>query len=195
MNLTWLPNLSRPHPDLKARQWAWGVLQRHNVREDVIRFVMPRVRWTVEDWAHTTGGGLCYWANPPKRIHIKLHGTQAEACLHEFAHAYRVALLTSHPPSWFGEHLVLAFLAEAEAAPGEYSRIRQLCRDYRYGFGEWRGMWNADAGAWNDSEIWAGLASGGMGDLSLYPPRLRRVYERFYAPSLPRAAGVVVQVG
>ena len=189
MSLTHLPHVQRPHPDLRARRWVWGCLQRHNVREDVICAITARCRFVIDDWENFSGGGGCTHMDPPHRMIVRLNGRQDEACVHECAHVYRHILIEQG--EWDAAGIVGAMQAESEAAPGDYPRIRQLCRDYRWGVGDWSGMMTASG--WNDSEIWAGLASGSMGDMSLYPPRLRRLYAQFY-DDLPGPMAAVVAV-
>jgi len=178
-----LPTLTHRADDSRAREFVRRTLVQHNVRQDVLALLMPRCRFTVKDWGNTAGGGVCHWAEPPKRIHVQLNGAQAEACIHETAHAFRVVLVTEFPKAWAAieRALIAAFLFEEAQPLTEYPRIRQLARDYRWGVDEWPGMWNAEAQAWRVSEIWAGFASASMGDLSLYPPTLRDVYRVFYA--------------
>ena len=60
----------------------------------------------------------------------------------------------------------------ADETDPRYERIVRLCRDYEYGNPalNFAGMFE------NDSERFAGLASGSMGDLLLMPPYIRRWY-------------------
>jgi len=178
-----LPVIDHRIDDTRARLWAADVLRQYRVREDVLALLLRRCRWTVKNWHHTNGGGVCHWTEPPRKIHVELNGTQHEACIHEVAHAFRVVPVPEFPKAWTAieRALIAAFLFEEAQPLTEYPRIRQLARDYRWGVDDWPGMWDAEAQTWRVSEVWAGFASASMGDLSLYPPTLRDVYRVFYA--------------
>lgn len=175
-----MPNISK-HKD--ESMWVKSVLLKYNVRRDVIALLMKHGYFTIKDKYSTNGGGVTHWATPPEKIWVELYTKQDEACIHECAHAYRVYLITYQPEKWdrIKARLITQFLKEADINNGEYTHIRDLCRVYKYGMNDWEGMWVASSNMWNESEIWAGLASGSMGDMNLFPDSLiTGIYDRFY---------------
>ena len=116
------------------------------------------------------------------------------------AHVWYYLYLYDNPQAKeeFIAKLVKQFLAEADKEPGRFPRIRELCREYRYGNEAWAGMWipphDSYDGRWNTDEIWAGLASGSMGDLTMFPTGLRNLYgQMFQEPYLVYMPVVMAQ--
>ena len=144
------------------------------------RVVLGRPRFFVADLARPLGGGAWYG---PVANRIDLQGIQAEAAIHELAHAW--ADLTgfypdrAHPDDpWPTRHPALRADVRAVAlsdAPAD-DPIAALCREYEFG----RPPDGAGALGELDYERFAGLASGCMGDLRRLPPPLRRWYRGLF---------------
>ncbi len=158
------------HPDLAALPF----------RPEAIRWLRDwGVTIAVRDSRGRTGGG--YWWPDQKKV--DLFSAQEEAAIHEIAHA------------WWHERrledanaakLMVAVVKLAEERDPRYARAAGLANQYVYGIpsqhdpnsptGWWRGMLVEG----NDWEMYAGLASGVMGDISLLPPYLRPFYEELF---------------
>ena len=163
--------LIKLHPNLPAlpiQPTAWRWLQDYGV-ELVVR-----------DGYSTRGGGA-WW---PGRKLVELLTVQEEAAIHELAHAWwqerRLVGTTA-------AELMVACVKLSEETDPRYRRATELANHYVYGLrnqrdensptGWWMGMY---VGLGADWEIFAGLASGVMGDLRLLPPYVRRFYEGFF---------------
>jgi hypothetical protein len=138
----------------------------------------------VHDPASTSGGG--YWW--PDRKLVELFTGQLEAAIHEIAHAYWETVRREGDTA---ERLVAAVVRLAEERDPRYQRAATLAGHYVHGIptqpdpasptGYWLGMRQPD-GTWMDWEMFAGLASGVMGDLRLLPPYVRTFYEPLFDP-------------
>ena len=130
---------------------------------------------SVRDPGSTRGGG--YWWPDGKRV--DLFTAQEEAAIHEIAHAWW------HPrrlEDANAARLMVAVVKLSEERDPRYARAAELAGYYVYGIpsqadpnsptGWWRGMLVEG----NDWEMFAGLASGVMGDVSLLPPYVRPFY-------------------
>jgi len=150
-------------PEIPIQPAAWDWLQRSGI---TIR---------VRDPSSTRGGGF-WW---PDRKLVDLFTAQEEAAIHELAHA------------WWHERrlqgtaaaeLIVAVVRLSEESDPRYQRAAELARQYVYGIpsqpdpnsptGWWRGLLVEG----NDWEMFAGLASGVMGNLALLPDYVRRFY-------------------
>jgi hypothetical protein len=140
------------------------------------RRLLAKVRITIHNMREPVGGGL--WFGPVEG-RIELQGIQDEAAIHELAHAYAdySGFYTEYDPDWpHWKTRNSAFRADVHAAAvandQRYARISFICREYEFGNPEtgFPGMFE------NDSERFAGLASGCMGDLLMLPPAIRRWY-------------------
>lgn len=127
------------------------------------------VGFEVADLTSTRGGG--YWY--PSENKVFLFTAQYEAAIHELAHAwwhYRRA----------GQEnaLIAATIALAAETDTRYARMAGLAHGYIHGIPaqNWPGML-VDR---NDWEMYAGMASGMMGDLRLVPPYVRRFYDGLF---------------
>jgi len=122
------------------------------------------------------GGG--YWFGD--RDLVMLRGTQAEAAIHELAHAW-----WERRRDESRDDLMSVLSALGKQAPGGFPRIAELANVYCHGIksqhdpnsptGYWRGMLAED----NDHETFAGFCSGVMADASQLPPDLRDFYAGF----------------
>ncbi|MBX6341773.1 MAG: hypothetical protein IRY97_04895 [Thermomicrobiaceae bacterium] len=154
------------------------------------RALLRGTRLEVRDLSRPVGGGGWYG---PRENRIVLSGVQAEACIHEFAHAWAdlSGLYTEREPGgppWPTRNP--RFRADVRRAAEEpdprYGRVRFLARQYEYGDPSigFPGMGE------NDAERYAGLASGVMADIHLMPPYVRRWYQGLFtgdiAPDAPR---------
>jgi hypothetical protein len=163
-----------PYPDVEAF--------RHHIFDDyrftpAARQVLAGTRMLIHNMREPVGGGL--WFGPQEN-RIELQGIQDEAAIHELAHAW--ADLTGfydeadprNGVPW--KTLNTTFRADVHRAAVEndprYPRISFICGEYEFGNPNtgFPGMFD------NDSERFAGLASGCMGDLLMLPPHLRRWY-------------------
>jgi hypothetical protein len=141
------------------------------------RRLLADVELVIHNLREPVGGG--WWYGPEGRK-VELMGIQDEAAIHEFAHAWAdfAGFYDEVDPNngvpW--PTLNRRFRADVQRGALEedprYARITRLCRDYEFGNAElnFPGMFE------NDSERFAGLASGSMGDLLLMPPYIRRWY-------------------
>lgn len=157
-------------PELPLRASAWEWLKQYGVTIQV------------HDPYSTRGGG--YWH--PDRRHVELFTAQEEAAIHELAHAWW------HERRLQGTNaaeLMVACVKLSEETDPRYARAAELARHYVYGIktqrdpssptGWWMGMFVGPSGG-SDWEVFAGLASGVMGNLSLLPPYIRRFYEGLF---------------
>jgi hypothetical protein len=164
--------MQRVHPALaplsfRAEAVAW--LQQWGVRI-VVRD--PRGR----------GGGGFWW---PDRKLVELFTAQEEAAIHEIAHAWWHSRRLEGTSA---AGLIVAVVRLSAETDPRYARAAQLAGHYVYGIqaqpdsssptGWWRGML-VDG---NDWEMYAGLASGVMGDITQLPPYLRPFYEELLEP-------------
>jgi hypothetical protein len=137
-----------------------------------------------------TGGG--YW-NPTEST-VATGKESWEATVHELAHAWW------HKERQKSQGFRDQFLADVDKLADEtdprYSRAAELARVYFEGEpGFEQGMSLADTtqkhldetvpgkfrgGYWNDWEIFAGLASGTMADVTQLPPYMRKYYDKLY---------------
>ena len=154
-------------PELPLQPNAWRWLQEYGVRVEV------------RDPTATRGGGF-WW--PDKKL-VDLFTRQEEAAIHELAHAWW------HERRLEGTNaaeLMVAVVKLTEETDTRYARAAELARHYVYGIqsqadpnsptGWWRGML-CDG---NDWEMFAGLASGTMGQPERLPVYVRRFYSGLF---------------
>jgi hypothetical protein len=140
--------------------------------------------FSIYDWNSERGGGYFNFTSPKW---VELFTVQREAAVHECAHAawWAVERLWPLKKDPLVRRLCAEFARQADMPQHEYGTVRRLCHVYRYGDGNWLGMWEADKQRWNHDEVFAGLASGTMGDMSLMPPALRSIFGHvFKVPKL-----------
>ncbi len=147
---------------------------------DAAKQVLAPTRFEVRNLAAPDGGGFWYG---PEENRIELFGIQAEAAVHEMAHAWAdlTGFYDAYSPEWNRwPTLNRAFRADVHTAAEEndpaYPRISFICREYEYGNPQtgFPGMFE------NDAERFAGLASGSMADLRTLPPQIRRWYTQMF---------------
>lgn len=159
-----------------AAEWVDGfldsVLRRYHFTAEAGDWLRRNVRVEVLDRGSTRGGG--FWL--PQEGTVRLLTAQHEAAVHELAHAW-----------WHGRRrgrergLIEAVVRAAHETDRRYERVRQLAHGYVYGTPHdgWPGLLVDD----NDWEMFAGLASGTMGDTTLMPPYLRPYYDGLFERS------------
>lgn len=142
--------------------------------------VLAETRMRVRNLHAPDGGGFWYG---PEENRIELFGIQAEAAIHEMAHAW--ADLTGFYDEYSKEWdrwptLNRAFRADVRRAAEEkdprYARICFIAGEYEFGNPQtgFPGMFE------NDAERFAGLASGAMAEPRRMPPYIRRWYVQLF---------------
>lgn len=145
------------------------VLERYGFTPEASAWLRREIPVQVDDAKGQSGGG--FWA-PEQRL-VRLFTAQHEAAVHELAHAWW------HFRRSGQEQALMAAVKRAAHEPDpRFQRVRILAHGYVYGIPAtgWPGL----AMDGNDWEMFAGLASGTMGDLSLMPPYLRQFYQGLF---------------
>lgn len=178
--------LDRMEPPEPARRWLNDFLSRWPFTEQARR-LFATIRFEAADLSYEHGGGFWF---PDSRT-VQVRGSQAEALIHELAHAYWEDA-RKQPGATTG--LVEAVLRLAEESDPRFARAATLAGHYVHGIptqpdpasptGWWQGMRQPD-GTWMDWEIFAGLASGVMADLALLPPYVQPFYQGLFEASGP----------
>jgi hypothetical protein len=137
---------------------------------DAQRWLQGHVRVAIKDLTSQRGGGYFY----PTLGRVLLFTGQHEAAIHELAHAWWDARRHSQK-----DRLISALLRAAMDNEPQYQRIAALAREYVLGSvdGSFAGFLRDR----NDTEIYAGLASGSMANILLLPPYLRVFYQDLFA--------------
>ena len=161
----------------------------HPFTPEAADFLRRQTRIVVKDPAATGGGGLWYRDYDL----VFLYTGQMEAALHEHSHGWWE--FHGHRVPARTDELIAALKRLAGETDPAYARTQKLAYDYVHGIPaqHWPGMLPDH----NDHEIFAGLASGTMGDMSLLPPYIRSFYAGLFvgaeatpaAPGAERAAG------
>ncbi len=152
-------------PLLPVRPAAWRWLLAYGVVVEV------------QDPASTSGGG--FWH--PDTHRVELLTAQAEAAIHELAHAWWEERRKDDGVRQSFRDAVLRLSSEGDA---RYAAAAGLAYVYEHGDPRtgFPGMFD------NDWERYAGLASGVMGRLGLLPEYVRRFYaDLFDPPPLPES--------
>ena len=146
-----------------------SVFRRYHFSSDAVGWLGANVRVEVQDRASRRGGG--FWI-PGERL-VRLFTMQDEAAVHELAHAWWHYRRQEQKSA-----LMDAVKRVAQEPDRRYARVQGLAHGYVYGTPHdgWPGLLVDN----NDWEMFAGLASGTMGDISLMPPYLRRFYEGLF---------------
>lgn len=148
------------------------------------RRILSETKFSVRNLNTPDGGG--FWYGPDEN-RIELFGIQAEAAIHELAHAW--ADLTGFYDEWGADWdrwptLNRTFRADvrraADAKDPHFYRICFIAGEYEYGNPQtgFPGMFE------NDSERFAGLASGSMADPMKMPPYIRRWYTQLFTGAI-----------
>ncbi|HYP20228.1 MAG TPA: hypothetical protein VEY08_09140 [Chloroflexia bacterium] len=148
---------------------AWGfveqVMREHHFTAEAREWLRSNVRLRVDDLESVRGGG--YWQ--PSGREVRLFTGQHEAAVHEMAHAwwhYRRERLK--------DDMIEATVRLSAEKDARYQILARLAFGYVHGIPEqpWEGLLVTR----NDWEMFAGLASGTMGDMRKLPPYVRRLY-------------------
>ncbi len=177
-----------------AGKYPNGEAFKHAVMEaygftDAARRILSETRFSVRNLSAPDGGGFWYG---PEENRIELFGIQAEAAIHEMAHAW--ADLTGFYDEWAKDWerwptLNRTFRADvlraAKTQEPQYGRICFIAGEYEFGNKQtgFPGMFE------NDSERFAGLASGAMADPNRMPPYIRRWYTQLFTGNVRALPG------
>jgi hypothetical protein len=156
-------------PEEAAWQFVETVMREHHFTPTARAWLKSQVRLRVDDLVSTRGGG--YWQ--PSTREVRLFTGQHEAAVHELAHAwwhYRRGRLKD-------EMIEATVRLSAEPDP-RFGELARLAFGYVHGIPEqpWEGLLVAR----NDWEMFAGIASGTMGDMRKLPPYMRRLYDGLF---------------
>jgi hypothetical protein len=144
-----------------------SLFRRYPFTRDGAEYLRRHSHIAVQDYQSTRGGG--YW-DPERRL-VFLYTAQDEAALHEHAHVWwhERRLMPGQ-----ADGMIDAVVRLSEETDPRYAQTHKLAYDYVHGIAAqgWAGMLVER----NDWEMFAGLASGTMGDLRLLPPYVRDFY-------------------
>jgi hypothetical protein len=154
-----------------SAEWEFirGVAREHHFTSSAQRWLEENIKLRVDDLSTERGGG--YWA--PDRREVRLFSAQHEAAVHELSHAWwqdrRDALK---------DEMIEAVVRLSAEADQRYSDLARLAHGYVHGIPEqpWEGLLVTR----NDWEMFAGIASGTMGDMTKLPPYVRRLYSGLF---------------
>lgn len=155
----------------EAGAWEFvdSVMREHHFTEHARLWLHANVNLRVDDLQSTRGGG--FWRPAIRQVH--LFTAQHEAAVHELSHAW----WHDRRHGREDEMIEAVVRLSVEKAP-QYTATARLAHDYVHGIPEqgWAGMLVER----NDWEMFAGLASGTMGDMSKLPPFVRRLYDGLF---------------
>ena len=157
-----------------VRPWFEDLFRRYAFTHQAIAYFRT-LRLEAGDLSQEWGGGL--WWGDLRMVQVR--GCQDEAAVHELAHAY---WHDAREEGSNAQDLMDAVVRLSEETDPRYARAQTLAHHYVHGIptqpdpnsptGYWRGMLVEE----NDWEMFAGLASGVMGDMRLLPPYVRRFF-------------------
>ena len=166
-------------PDV-VRAWFEDLFRRFDFTHQAMEYFRT-LRLEAGDLSQEWGGGF-WWGD---RGLVQVRGCQDEAAIHELAHAWWHNAREACPDEGGGtaaRDLMDAVVELSNETDERYARAQTLAHHYVYGIptqpdetsptGYWRGMLVDE----NDWEMFAGLASGVMGDMRLLPPYVRRFF-------------------
>lgn len=158
------PANANPPDALALRESLFG---RYPFTNEGAEFIRRHSAIRVEDFNSTRGGG--YW--DPNSNLVFLNTAQDEAALHEHAHVW---WHWERQKSGKANEMIEATVRLSQESDPRYRQTQKLAFDYVHGIPaqNWKGMLVER----NDWEMFAGLASGTMGDMRLLPPYVRRLY-------------------
>jgi hypothetical protein len=167
-----LANVARlPSGSGEAAAWTLvdRVMHEHHFTAHAQEWLRSNVNLRVDDVNSTRGGG--YWKPALRQVH--LFTAQHEAAVHELAHAWWHDRRIGRE-----DEMIEAVVRLSQEAAPQYRATARLAHDYVHGIPEqnWAGMLVER----NDWEMFAGLASGTMGDMSKLPPYVRRLYDGLF---------------
>lgn len=152
-----------------AWEFATRVMRDHHFTPGAQEWLRSIVNLRVDDLNSSGGGG--YWQPASNEVH--LFTAQDEAAVHELSHAwwhYRREPLK--------DKMIEATVRLSVERDPRYADTARLAFGYIHGIPEqnWPGMY-VDR---NDWEMFAGLASGTMGDMRKLPPYVRELYDGLF---------------
>ncbi len=157
-----------------VRAWFEDVFRRYAFTHQAATYFRT-LRLEAGDLSAEWGGGF-WWGD--QRL-VQVRGAQDEAAIHELAHAY---WHDAREDGTAARDLMDAVVQLSREPDPQYARAQGLAYHYVHGIptqpdetsptGYWRGMLVEE----NDWEMFAGLASGVMGDMRLLPPYVRRFF-------------------
>ncbi|MFL5734316.1 MAG: hypothetical protein ACJ78Q_14105 [Chloroflexia bacterium] len=165
--------LGGPSAPATSNEAAWAfvarVMRDHYFTPEAQTWLRANVNLHVDDLTSTRGGG--YWQ--PANREVRLFTAQDEAAVHELAHAWWHD--RRHPVK---DEMINATIRLSEETDPRYRDTANLAHGYIHGILEqnWPGML-VDR---NDWEMFAGLASGTMGDMRKLPPYVRQLYQGLF---------------
>ena len=171
-------------PPAVVRAWFEGLFRRYPFTHRAMAYFRT-LRLEAGDLSAEWGGGL--WWGDLRMVQVR--GCQDEAAIHELAHAY---WHDAREEGTAARDLMDAVVRLSEETDPRYARARTLAHHYVHGIptqtdpdsptGYWRGMLVDE----NDWEMFAGLASGVMGDMRLLPPYVRRFFAGLFVGASDR---------
>jgi hypothetical protein len=152
-----------------AWEFVERVMQTYYFTPGAQRWLRANVNLRVDDLNSTNGGG--YWQ--PETREVRLFTAQDEAAVHELAHAWWHD--RRHPVK---DDMIEATVRLSDERDPRYRDTANLAFGYVHGIPEqnWEGLYVTR----NDWEMFAGLASGTMGDMRKLPPYVRKLYEGLF---------------
>ncbi|MGE3269619.1 MAG: hypothetical protein AB7P40_12790 [Chloroflexota bacterium] len=166
-----------------ARAWFENLFRRFDFTHQAVTYFRS-LRLEAGDLSAEWGGGF-WWGD---RGLVQVRGAQDEAAVHELAHAFW------HHAREVDDNaraLMAAVVALSTEQDPQFARAQGLAHHYVHGIptqpdensptGYWRGMLVEE----NDTEMFAGLASGVMGDMRMLPPYVRRFYAGLFVGASP----------
>jgi len=156
-----------------GRQLRDALFAQYPFTPEAAQWLRANTAIVVKDSSRTSGGG--YWYRDSRMVF--LFTGQLEAALHEHAHAWWEFHGHRLPEA---DELIDAVVRLALEPDPAYRNAQGLAHDYVNGIHtpdrDWAGML-VDR---NDHEMFAGLASGTMGDVSKLPPYVRVFYRGLF---------------
>lgn len=159
---------------VQSQEWDFvrAVMRERHFTPEAQDWIEANVNLQVEDLSSTSGGG--YW-NPSSR-EVHLFTAQHEAAVHDLAHAW-----WHYRREKGKEEMIEATVRLSAEQDSRYGELARLAFGYVHGIPEqpWEGLLVTR----NDWEMFAGIASGTMGDMSKLPQYARRLYSGLFEMS------------
>jgi hypothetical protein len=155
--------------DDRAWDFASEVMSAYHFTPEAQVWLRSKIRLQVDSLDRTTGGG--YWQ--PERRLVRLFTAQHEAAVHELAHAW-----WHYRREPIKDDMIEATVRLSAEKDPRFRAMQRLAHGYIHGIPEqpWEGLYVTR----NDWEMFAGLASGSMGDMRLLPSYMQRMYSGLF---------------
>ena len=154
-----------------SAEWDFArtVMREHNFTLGAQRWLEETINLRVDDLSSKGGGG--YWA--PASREVRLFSAQHEAAVHELAHAWWHYRREARK-----DEMIEATVRLSAEPDARYAELARLAFGYVHGIPEqpWEGLLVTR----NDWEMFAGIASGTMGDMRKLPPYVRDLYKGLF---------------